>query len=119
MTEEKAKTLEHAAMAALLRLWLSASYDPRGSGVLGRIHTVCVHLRNLLLGLAAGAMQGQHLEVLLICFVPQNQKYCSFKYCALHRMFCHKLLNIYIFFNIQTYVYFHIYRTIKCFCSLI
>lgn len=51
--------------------------------------------------------------VLLICFffflfVFKNQKYCSFKYCALHRIFCHKLVNIYIFFfNIQTYTFIY------------
>lgn len=34
--------------------------------------------------------------------------YCSFKYCALHRIFCHKLVNIYIFFfNIQTYTFIY------------
>lgn len=33
MTEEKAKTLERVATAALLRLWLSDSYGPGGSGV--------------------------------------------------------------------------------------
>lgn len=42
MTEEKAKTLERSATAALLRLWPSDLYDPQGSGVLGRTHTVCV-----------------------------------------------------------------------------
>lgn len=68
------------------------------------------------------AMQGECFEVLLICFFfcPcfKNQKYCSFKYCALHRIFCHKLVNIYIFFFQYSDIYFHIYRTIKCFCSL-
>lgn len=68
---------------------------------------------------APDAMQGEHFEVLLICFFHvcfKNQKYCSFKYCALHRIFCHKLVNIYIFQYSD--IYFHIYRTIKCFCSL-
>jgi len=41
------------------------------------------------------AMQGERFEVLLP--PPRNQKYCSFKYCALHRIFCHKLVNIYNF----------------------
>lgn len=59
------------------------------------------------------------LEVLLICCLFQKtEKYCSFKYCALHRIFCHKLVNIYIFFFQYSDIYFHIYRTIKCFCSL-
>lgn len=47
-------------------------------------------------------------EVLLICFFTclfqKNQKYCSFKYCALHRIFCHKLVNIYIFFSIFRHI---------------
>lgn len=30
-------------------------------------------------------------------FSVKTQKDCSFKYCALHRIFCHKLVNIYIF----------------------
>lgn len=59
-------------------------------------------------------------EFLLICFCclfSKTKKYCSFKYCALHRIFCHKLVNIYIFIQYSD-IYFHIYRTIKCFCSL-
>lgn len=36
--------------------------------------------------------------VFFFCPCFKNQKYCSFKYCALHRIFCHKLVNIYIFF---------------------
>lgn len=45
-------------------------------------------------------------EVLLICFlfVSKTKKYCSFKYCALHRIFCHKLVNIYIFFSIFRHI---------------
>lgn len=72
---------------------------------------------NFCFELAPDAMQGEHFGVLLICFFLvcfKNQKYCSFKYCALHRIFCHKLVNIYIFFQYSD-IYFHIYRTIKCF----
>lgn len=79
------------------------------------VHHVC----SVLAFTAPDAMQGEHFEVLLICFFHvcfKNQKYCSFKYCALHRIFCHKLVNIYIFQYSD--IYFHIYRTIKCFCSL-
>lgn len=60
--------------------------------------------------LAPDAMQGEHFEVLLICFffvLFPNQRYCSFKYCALHRIFCHKLVNIYIisiFRHILSYI---------------
>lgn len=46
--------------------------------------------------------------VFFFCPCFKNQKYCSFKYCALHRIFCHKLVNIYIFFfNIQTYTFIY------------
>lgn len=72
---------------------------------------------NFCFELAPDAMQGERFGVLLICFFLvcfKNQKYCSFKYCALHRIFCHKLVNIYIFFQYSD-IYFHIYRTIKCF----
>lgn len=41
-------------------------------------------------------------------FVSKAKRYCSFKYCALHRIFSHKLLNIYIFFlNTQTYTFIY------------
>lgn len=53
-------------------------------------------------------------DMLFFLFCLQSQKYCSFKYCALHRIFCHKLVNIYIFSQYSD-IYFHIYRTIKCF----
>lgn len=61
----------------------------------------------------------QHLCVLLICCFSfiliclQSQKYCSFKYCALHRIFSHKLVNIYISSQYSD-INFHIYTTIKC-----
>lgn len=46
--------------------------------------------------------------VFFFLFVSKTKKYCSFKYCALHRIFCHKLVNIYIFFfNIQTYTFIY------------
>lgn len=56
-------------------------------------------------------------DMFFFFLVSKTKKYCSFKYCALHRIFCHKLVNIYIFFQYSD-IYFHIYRTIKCFCSL-
>lgn len=46
------------------------------------------------------------------CF--KKEKYCRFKYCALHRIFCHKLVHIYICFQYSD-IDFHIYRTIQCF----
>lgn len=87
-----------------LRPQPSDSDNPGDSGVLGedtqRVSTPGITRPR------PGATQGQRLEVLLICLVfPRKRKYCSFKYCALHRIFCHKLLNIYIFFSIFRHTY--------------
>ena len=106
------------------RLFLRLSNNPQYTSVFGRMRTVHVHFLSyswtvfcsslhvsraepagvgLLSEPGPDAMQGECFEVLLICFFCFcpcfiNQKYCSFKYCALHRIFCHKLVNIYIFF---------------------
>lgn len=108
----------------------SDSYNPQYASVFRRMSTLHVHFLSCnwpvffcsslhvcrakpagvnapLLELAPDAMQGQRFEVLLICFFFscfKNQKYCSFKYCALHRIFCHKLVNIYIFFSIFRHI---------------
>lgn len=108
------------------------SYNSQYTSVFKRIHTLHDHFpswflqfitcpqsqkssqsRTSLLNWPLMQCKANVFKVLLICFfflLLKVKKYCSFKYCALHRIFCHKLVNIYIFhsfFNIQTYTFIY------------
>lgn len=89
---------------------LASPFPVRNNWPVSAGHYMSAELTIRVFELAPAAMQGEHFEVLLICFLFtcfKNQKYCSFKYCALHRIFCHNLVNIYIisiFRHILSYI---------------